>query len=141
MILTPEEMSTPHGLTLIESEDMLCVADRENRRILCYTAGLMTGRAGKLLYNVQHEELGRVFGIQSIGDIILALSVPPVPGPNAKAVGITLDLRSEQLVGKWAPNDSTGFVEPHDLALSADGQTLIVSDLGTKQRVYKFALQ
>jgi hypothetical protein len=40
----------------------------ENRRILCYTAGLTGEReAGKLVFNIQHQRLGRVYAIDHIG--------------------------------------------------------------------------
>lgn len=33
---TTTSMNTPHSLTLVPEKDMVCVADRENGRILCF---------------------------------------------------------------------------------------------------------
>ena len=81
-------MAVPHSLTLLEMEDLICVADRgidsnrvaflshnylilkplENRRILCYTAGLSgERRAGRLVFNIKHKNLGKVYAIDHIG--------------------------------------------------------------------------
>lgn len=60
-------MVIPHSLTLLEDEDLICAADRENKRILCFTAGL-TDEPGKLVFKIIHNQLGRVFGIEHIGE-------------------------------------------------------------------------
>ena len=64
------EFSTPHSLALIEDLDMLCVADRDNERIQCFTAGLTPRNAhrrahvemGKLI--TKAEGIGRVMAIR-----------------------------------------------------------------------------
>lgn len=33
----PNQLQVPHALTLIEDKELLCTADRENGRIVCYT--------------------------------------------------------------------------------------------------------
>ena len=35
-----QQMKVPHSLSLIEELDLICVADRENSRILCFNAGI-----------------------------------------------------------------------------------------------------
>ncbi|CAG2100721.1 unnamed protein product [Medioppia subpectinata] len=113
-----ESMAVPHSLTLLENEDLICVADRENRRILCYTAGLSgERRPGKLVFNVQHKLMGKVYAVDHIGDILIAVNGPEANGVAPK--GLSLDLATEQLVDIWEPT-TEHFDTPHDLAVSAD---------------------
>jgi peptidylamidoglycolate lyase len=131
-----EGMVVPHSLTLLEREDLICVADREKRRILCFSAGLTGNRPGKLMFNIQHPALGRVFAIDHFGDLILAVNGPDErPGGP---VGVSLDLATEQVLNTWAPK--SGFFEPHDLATSPDGSSFYVTEIGTRapRKVYKF---
>ncbi|KAK7485924.1 hypothetical protein BaRGS_00022790, partial [Batillaria attramentaria] len=37
---SPYVLNVPHSLALVEQLDLICVADRENGRVLCYNAGL-----------------------------------------------------------------------------------------------------
>jgi len=135
-----DSLLVPHSLTLLELEDLLCVADRENRRILCYTAGI-TGerRAGKLVFNIQHKRLGRVFAIDHIGDIILAINGPEENGVSPN--GLSLDLATEQLVDVWEPT-SDKFEMPHDIAVSADSTAFYVSQISlkSKKKLFKFTI-
>ena len=90
-------MQIPHSISLLEVEDLLCVADRgnfpflaatstsvshdhritvifcgfiENGRILCYNAGLNSYRqAGQLLFEVQHAEIHKLYAIAHIGNV------------------------------------------------------------------------
>ncbi|KAI1296749.1 Peptidyl-alpha-hydroxyglycine alpha-amidating lyase 2 [Halotydeus destructor] len=132
-----EQMSVPHSLALLEKDDLICVADRENKRILCYTAGLGDTEPGKLVFNVVHPDIGRVFAIDHIGDVMLAINGPSAAG-DAPAAGVTLDLATEKLVNMWSPK--TGFVDPHDISVSPDQRSFFVCDIGPKaaQKVYKF---
>lgn len=60
----------PHSLTLIEELDALCIADRENNRIVCIHAGL-NGQAkfgspyGSAGY--KGKNVGRVFAVAGKG--------------------------------------------------------------------------
>jgi len=135
-----DQMVVSHSLTLLETEDLICVADRENRRILCYTAGLSgERRPGKLVFNVQHKHLGRVFAIDHIGDILLAINGPEGNGVAPK--GLSLDLATEQLVDVWEPTTEL-FEEPHDLAVSADSTSFFVSQISLKshKKLFKFTI-
>ncbi|XP_054159398.1 peptidyl-alpha-hydroxyglycine alpha-amidating lyase 2-like [Oppia nitens] len=137
---TNDQMLVPHSLTLLETDDLICVADRENRRILCYTAGLNGEKsAGKLVFNVQHKQLGRVFAIDHIGDILLAVNGPDMNSVPPK--GLSLDLATEQLVDVWEP--TTGHLEePHDLAVSADSTSFFVGQISIKsqKKIFKFTI-
>jgi peptidylamidoglycolate lyase len=133
-----DNLVVPHSITLLELEDLLCVADRENRRVLCYTAGLTGEReAGKLVFNIQHQRLGRVYAIDHIGDIMLALSGGK--GDAMPPIGVSLDLATEQLVDVWGPKTHK-FEEPHDIAVSSDGTSFYVSEISltSPKKIYKF---
>jgi peptidylamidoglycolate lyase len=56
----------PHGLALIESLDLLCIADRENMRVVCPRAGLLPSRGAQPI-SIQTPDLGRVFGVAAAG--------------------------------------------------------------------------
>jgi len=49
---------------LIEDEDVLCIADREHRRVLCINAGLRKEEQfGEILSVTNGAYVGRIFGI------------------------------------------------------------------------------
>lgn len=64
------EFFVPHSLTLIEDMNLLCVADRENQRVQCFTAGLTPKGAhqrfvtptGKFV--TKAENIGRIFAVR-----------------------------------------------------------------------------
>ncbi len=49
----------PHKLTLMEKENLVCVADRENGRVLCFD--MTTGQFKKQIYDSNHQE--RIYSI------------------------------------------------------------------------------
>lgn len=57
----------PHGVTILESGE-ICVADRENMRVICMNAGIggSEEKRGPPL-TIQQPDLGRVFAIASYG--------------------------------------------------------------------------
>lgn len=62
-------MAIPHSLALIEEEDVLCIADREHRRILCINAGLRKEEQfGEIVSVTNGAFVGRVFGISYAGN-------------------------------------------------------------------------
>jgi len=134
-----ENLLIPHSLTLLEKDDLICVADREHSRILCYSAGLTDSEPGKLVFNVAHPRLGPVYAIDHIGDIIFAVTGPGEQN-DFQADGLILDLATEAVLGTW--NAESKFQDPHDLSVSPDGRSLYVSDISPKasKKVYKFNL-
>lgn len=61
-------LALPHGLTLDEAEDLLCVADRESRRVLCYTAGIRWPKhRGVPVREIAEVHGRRVFDVASLG--------------------------------------------------------------------------
>ena len=55
----PYAFNIPHALALAEDQDLLCVADRENGRIQCFTASTLTHQ-----YTIDSRLFGgRVFSV------------------------------------------------------------------------------
>lgn len=127
-------MVIPHSLVLLEEENLICVADREKRRILCYTAGLDRTQPGILTFNINHPRFNRIFAIDHVGDLLFALSVPE---DESQSEGIIFNLATERIVNAWKPR--SGFRQPHDLTISSDRKSIFVSDIDPKgPKIFKF---
>lgn len=143
-----DNLRTPHSLALLENEDLICVADRENDRIMCYSAGLTSSISsdvirrppGLLLFELEQSELRKVYAIAHLGDVILALN----GGPQS-TVGISIDLGTEQIVDVWSPQNGS-FYDAHDLSLTPNGQSFFVCQLSSaannnRSKIVKFDLE
>lgn len=62
-------LQIPHSLTLMEQYDLLCIADRENMRVICVKAELNGYDTSSQMtsLNIQQPDLGRVFAIAAHG--------------------------------------------------------------------------
>lgn len=136
-----DDSQVPHSLALAEDLDLICVADRENMRILCYNAGLEDpSKLGEPEREYIDEILGRIYAIEySPKDGLLY----GVTGPTGVLMtqGFTIDLVEDErynvdLIATWSPNDK-GFEQPHDLAVSPDGTTVFVGET-SPDVVWKF---
>ena len=134
-----DQLVIPHSLTLLEKEDLLCIADRENRRIPCYSAGLTADMPpGQLILDLRNPMIGRVFAIDHIGSLLFAVS-----GPDEKTdspVGVVINLETENIVALFSPNDD--FVNPHDISINSQGDAMFVTDIAkpVPQSIYKFSI-
>ncbi|XP_055839140.1 peptidyl-alpha-hydroxyglycine alpha-amidating lyase 2 [Episyrphus balteatus] len=134
----PEFMSlqVPHGITLLEHLDLLCIADRENMRVVCPKAGLQSSFGeGQPAATIQEPDLGRVFDVAAYGDLVYAVNGPTSMLPVR---GFTIDPGSETIIGHWGE-----FKNPHSLAVCPNGTALYVTEIGdspTTNKVYKFIL-
>jgi len=127
----------PHSLALQEESDTLCVADREHSRILCFKAGLINAKDfGTPDASSAKGAIAPVYAIAARGNDIYAVCRATA---TKYASGYTL--RLDELDGKpltWSP--SKRLNQPHDLAISPDGQSLFVVEIGPN-RIIKFALE
>ena len=132
------DLSVAHSVTLLEKEDLICAADREGRRIACYTAGLGGSQAGRIVVDLRSQSLGRVYAIDHLGDILFAANGPD--SEDDRPVVVAIDLPTGKLIGRFAPE--TGFYEPHDVAFAADGNSFFVSDIDSRanRKVHQFSL-
>ena len=128
----------PHSITLIEKEDLVCVADRELRRIPCFTAGFHGAKAGILKYDLKNHDMKRVFAVDHVGKIILAVNAAEQKGQ--RTIGVALDMESSGLLTRFQPRG--GFHEPHDICVSKDKKTFFVADIhrNATQRIVKFII-
>ncbi|XP_047492202.1 peptidyl-alpha-hydroxyglycine alpha-amidating lyase 2-like [Penaeus chinensis] len=126
----------PHGLALDDSRDALCVADRENRRVLCLRAGLRhVDDFGEAFMTLQEPNQGRVFDIATVNGVVVGVAGSEDEGA---ATGFTADLSNGKLLDAWGP--LVGFHNPHAIAVSRDGSAIYVSEIGPN-RIWKFLLE
>jgi len=112
-----------HSLALFEDQDILCVADREGQGVACVGAGLSHPqfRGSPVL---QMDNVGRVFGLAGRGSALVAV----IGAPNPR--GVTLDMEMEgRVVDAWAQGPK-GLKNPHQMAMSRNGDTIYVSEIG-----------
>lgn len=106
----------PHALALASDLGLLCVADRENGRVQCFSTADGTFRS-------QYHS-----GI--IGDRLFSVAYAPVNGGQLYVVngldhshpimGFVINMQSNKVVAKFGPNDGV-FENPHDIIVSPDG--------------------
>ncbi|XP_055379874.1 peptidyl-alpha-hydroxyglycine alpha-amidating lyase 2 [Condylostylus longicornis] len=131
----PEFMSlqVPHGITLLEHLDLLCIADRENMRVVCPKAGLKSSFGeGQPAATIQEPDLGRVFDVAAYGDIVYAINGPT--SPIFPVRGFTLDPRAETVIDHWGE-----FSNPHSITVCKNGSALYVAEIGPNT-VWKYVL-
>ncbi|ROT83071.1 putative peptidyl-alpha-hydroxyglycine alpha-amidating lyase 2 isoform X1 [Penaeus vannamei] len=133
---TSRALYVPHGLALDDSRDALCVADRENRRVLCLRAGLRhVDDFGEAFMTLQEPNQGRVFDIATVNGVVVGVAGSEDEGA---ATGFTADLSNGKLLDAWGP--LVGFHNPHAIAVSRDGAAIYVSEIGPN-RIWKFLLE
>lgn len=129
-----ERMLVPHSLAYMERDSTVCVADREGRQVLCYSAGPELGRLRLRLGGPRR--LGRVYAVAASGDHLYGTQVVG----QSWASGFKMELRPESQIKTFFPR--VPFIEPHDLAISPDGKHLFIVDVNvlSKKKVYKFSV-
>nr|CDJ90479.1 NHL repeat domain containing protein [Haemonchus contortus] len=124
----PSEFVIPHSLALIEDMNLICVADRENERVQCFSAGLAEGHrtipAGIPITSAEH--IGRVYAIREKKHYLIG-----VTGRDEE------DQLSPQLFVMDMANGKAdtfikGIENAHSLAISDDG-TVFISQMHPNQ--------
>ncbi|CAF0847263.1 unnamed protein product [Didymodactylos carnosus] len=121
------QLVIPHSLALIESLDIICVADRENGRIVCFNAGLESqSHEGQVQSIIRHKTIQTVYAIayDQNNERLYAVS-----GGN-KALGYTFSVDPESfgsLLTTWKPSENFG--EPHDVAVSINSLQVFVGEI------------
>ncbi|XP_066599061.1 peptidyl-alpha-hydroxyglycine alpha-amidating lyase 2-like [Prorops nasuta] len=125
----------PHAVTILLDQEV-CVADRENSRIVCMNVGLPGSEfSSEYPYAIEDPLFGRMFGIASYGDIIYAVTGKTPYKINA---GFTINSKTRKIISSWGPVLDTPFSNPHAIAVSPDGNTVYVSEIGPN-KLWKFA--
>jgi peptidylamidoglycolate lyase len=121
--------SVPHSVTLVEDWNLLCVADRENERIQCFSAGLRHDPralpAGTFIKKA--DGLGRVYAIDNLNHYLVGVTNSGLT--NARRQLFVVDLESGE-----SRVSEPGLENPHDLAAAEDG-TIYVAEIGPNRIV------
>ncbi|XP_043195701.1 peptidyl-glycine alpha-amidating monooxygenase-like isoform X4 [Amphibalanus amphitrite] len=127
-----DEFNIPHSLTLLEDRNMICTADRENGRVVCFRASDLS--ATDVTINWQRS---RIYGLAYSPRDGGALFV--VNGPNYagnKVQGYVVSVTSKSVTSTFSP-DGNGLSNPHDVAVSRDGSAVYVVELNPR-KVWRF---
>lgn len=136
----PKTLNIPHSLALLDGGTKLMVADRENGRLITMATA-----------NLSHV-VSVIEDFNTMGHRLFAVAAPTTaPGATTPyvfvvnqtegfsdraACGFTVDLKSKNIVQHWTPE--VGFGQPHDVAVSSDGEAVYVGEIGPN-RVWKFS--
>lgn len=129
-------LNVVHSLTLMEERNLICAADRENGRILCFRAGLDGDleSIGELVHKINYP-LGKVYAIQAISANHMLVSSKQV-GTNRYDLA-ALNPFTRELKQTWTSSD---LLEPHSLARTKDGEYVYAADVSkdSYKKVFKF---
>jgi hypothetical protein len=116
--------NVPHSVTLVEDWNLLCVADRENERIQCFSAGLRHDPralpAGTFIKKA--DGLGRVYAVDNLNHYLVGVTNSGLT--NSRRQLFVVDLESGE-----SRVSEPGLENPHDLAAAEDG-TIYVAEIG-----------
>ncbi|XP_045597192.2 peptidyl-glycine alpha-amidating monooxygenase B isoform X2 [Procambarus clarkii] len=133
----PGTFSIPHALALAEDQGEVCVADRENGRVQCFTVS-----QGKFRRVFQYDDWGgRLFSVAytpAFGGKLFAVNGPQMLGISLKLSAFEVDYTSAKLKSSFSPNNQ-GFSNPHDIAVSDDGYDVYIVEIGPN-KLWKFEL-
>ncbi|ULU11427.1 hypothetical protein L5515_001185 [Caenorhabditis briggsae] len=118
----PSEFAIPHSLSLIEDMNIVCVADRENQRVQCFSAGLSEGdrTLPTGIPITSATDIGRVFAIREREHYLIGVTGT---SDDVEAQMFSIDMST----GK-TETFAKGLREAHALAVAADG-VMFVSQL------------
>ncbi|XP_055943304.1 peptidylglycine alpha-amidating monooxygenase-like isoform X2 [Argiope bruennichi] len=123
----------PHKVVLLEDRDLVCVADRENGRIQCFTMV-----SGRFRFQIQRAEFGgTLYSIAYSQDKGLLLAVCGEAIQKDHMVrAFVFNITDQRLLNVFAPKSGT-FTRPHDIAVLPDGDEAYVCEIGPNL-VWKF---
>lgn len=129
-------LNVVHSLTLMVERNLICAADRENARVLCFRAGLDGDleSIGNLVLNINYP-LGKVYAIEAISASHLLVSSNQF-GTHRYDLA-ALNPFTRELKQTWTSSD---LLEPHSLACTKDGQYVYAADVSKEsyKKVFKF---
>ncbi|CAN7938281.1 unnamed protein product [Ixodes hexagonus] len=133
---TRDGLRVPHSLTYVERDNVVCVADRQNHRVLCFWAGSSALDLGTPRSAIEGP-LGRVYAIASVGNYMYGLQIDD---RVSAASGFRVELYPGSQIQAFTPRQR--FIQPHDLAVSDDGRILYAVDVdaANEKKVYKFRI-
>ncbi|KAK2588658.1 hypothetical protein KPH14_001559 [Odynerus spinipes] len=129
-------LQIPHSLTIL-SDEKVCIADRENERVLCINAGLPRIKTISFKPPYSIPLLGQVYAVASYRDMVYAV-MNGMKSRDVRTTGLTINPYTQSVVDFWSP-ESGSFWNPHDIGISPNGTALYVTEIGPN-RVWKFNL-
>ncbi|XP_050427193.1 peptidyl-alpha-hydroxyglycine alpha-amidating lyase 1-like [Adelges cooleyi] len=137
LIVPPYQLWIPHALTLAEDKGLICVADRENSRVLCFSID-----NGTFQFEIVSTMFQRVFSVAYspiAGGLFYIINDRNSDVISESLVeGFVVNATSLNLIGRFHPADNQ-FSRPHDMAASPDGKSVYVVEL-VPSHVWKFDL-
>ncbi|VVC40235.1 Hypothetical protein CINCED_3A021642 [Cinara cedri] len=130
-------LQVPHSLALLEERDLICIADREDMRVVCRGAELSEKGKSQAPLTIQEPDLGRVYAITNHGDLIYAVNGPT--SPLIPVRGFTINPMTESIVDHWKLSKDVLNQVPHDIAVSEDGLSLYVASI-FPNRIAKYTM-
>lgn len=130
-------LAIPHALSYSEDRGLICVADREQGRIQCFHA--QNGTFHSMYSNTQIGS--RLFSMKYLpldGGLFFMVNGPQFT-TSEPVNGLIMSMNNSAIVGRFYPDTSPQhtFSNPHELAVSADGDTIYVAEL-LPAKVHKF---
>lgn len=126
----------PHSLVFLPDKREVCVADRENGRIQCFTEN------GEFVKEIKKEEFSlQVFAItySPVGDgLIFAVNGASLSDPTMPPKGFVISYSTKDIMDTFQP-DNEDFIMAHDIVVTSNG-SVFVGDVGRKA-VFKFTLE
>nr|XP_057916242.1 peptidyl-glycine alpha-amidating monooxygenase isoform X2 [Doryrhamphus excisus] len=129
----------PHSLAFLPERNELCVADRENGRIQCFTA-----HNGEFVKEIKKEEFGgSVYAITFLpvggeDSLIFAVNGQSMYGHPPPPSGFAINYSTKDIVDTFIPK-KRAFQMPHDIAVNKNG-SIFVGDAGSNT-VFKFTAE
>ncbi|XP_072167186.1 uncharacterized protein [Diadema setosum] len=123
----------PHSLAIIESRDIICVADRENARIQCFN--LTTGSLERQIASPAFGNEIYAIAYNDDEDVLYAVNGPD-EGEELPPLGFTVELERGEILSTWDPYPKI-FGVVHDIATYPPEGAVYVADIGVN-RVWKF---
>jgi len=148
----------PHKITYAKEAKMLCVADRENGRIQCFSfeprrpdndsssrgdESVLLNGAIKAKFTIADPLFnGRLFSLDYSpirGGIIVAVSGEDLYNANKPPLGFVYNVTTGQLLSRFSPPNGLTFGMAHDLAITGDqADALYVVDI-TPVNLWRFS--
>ncbi|KAL4091337.1 hypothetical protein QTP88_026039 [Uroleucon formosanum] len=138
MPVPPYQLWIPHALTLAEDKELICVADRENSRVLCFNIN-----NGTYNFDINRNLFQRLFSVayspMAVGGLFYVLNDKNMDViTDTLSQGIVINATSLEVIGQFLPRDNE-FSRPHDIAVSPDGTSVYVVEL-IRSHIRKFVL-
>lgn len=111
-VTPPNTFFVPHALTLAPDQQWVCVADRENGRVQCFS--WLDGKFAKEFHSPVVGD--RLFSVDYANGTFFVVNGPENRHHVIPIKGYTFDLKSAAVTSQFGD-----FKDPHDIAVTADG--------------------